>query len=91
MADSLPYPTSPVAWGYPLVDAHAEVCFLVAVRMLKQLLLLFSVPPEAAVLPRAVSYSTVSFLAHSAVTATIQGAGSACVQSHHLFSVAASL
>lgn len=82
--------------GNPLVDAHAEVCFLVAGRMsscsncswcccswslLK--LLLF---PEQSLTPLC-----LSFLSHSTAKATIQGAGSACIQSYHLFSVAAGL
>lgn len=55
------------------------------------LLLLFLLPPKVSVLPWAFSYSTLSFLTHSTVTGTIQGAGSACIQSYNLFSAAAGL
>lgn len=93
---ALPHLSS--SMGNPLVDAHAKVCFLVAVRMsscsnssccwcccswslLKLLLFL-----EQSLTPL-----SLFFLSHSTTTATIQGAGSACIQSCHLFSVAAGL
>lgn len=79
----------------PLVDAHAEVCLAVAARMSGSTnsscccawSLLELLPfPKPSLTPLFLLH--LFFLSHSTITATIQGAGSACVQSRHLFSVA---